>query len=725
MNNIDFDSPKNKYTNFLTPKNNIKHYICDNQINLPQLSKDIFILINYIRTNTNDYISDLLKKYTLNNTFIQDILSDITKIKTPLLPYNLINEISLAAKDQLDYIKQFPNNSNNEIDIRLNLRTRLTKYGQRTGRIFESVIYKKNTAEEIVFQIIKEKKGRNIILCPKMKFIGIACGLILSTNICAVIDIVQDFKPYKNKKINKLTVNSLNYNFNENNNGYSFLTQRYKNIRLNSVNTPKNNNNNDMNSFYKKNDSKIYKRKKINSCSTNRSYYSNNFSASRVSKDSAYVKKKLFYVNKYINNSKFYKKYDNKTYNLYNCNKCVTEDWNAQYSNSNSKIKNKNYSCNNIFNTNSSFENNSLENNTNNVNYTYYNSYNRDSKINIFRNETDSEKKNQLLGKMNEQNNKIKRTKFSPLNLKNINNINNDIIKLEINKCNNIFKKPLSPTNLKLKINDTNIYGDNINRSYVCSQTNYDQNSNKNDNIYLNFFNNLYIQPGIKNSSSQKIIGNDNFINNDNENNDEIINRSNFSFITLNKKINYKNKSEVKKLIKLYNQAKEFQRNIENYNCLSQKINHKFDQTTPYTNNIKMQNIKSNLFSKINNNKNYLSNISFDKKYKFNPDKKILKQEQITKNIYIPLKIRGRAFKTSRSVNKDESVINNSDINFFNKPIAKNSPNEKMHNSRNILYRKDKYTRGKIQINDKLRGKKFMGNNTMQIINYNKKNYYD
>ena len=56
--------------------------------------------------------------------------------------------------------------------------------------------------EDIVNHILIDENWRNILLRNKMKYMGVACGILPSSIICSVIDIVQDFAPYKliNKK---------------------------------------------------------------------------------------------------------------------------------------------------------------------------------------------------------------------------------------------------------------------------------------------------------------------------------------------------------------------------------------------------------------------------------------------------------------------------------------------------------------------------------------------
>ena len=135
-------------------------------------------------------------------------------------PFEEIPEISKAARNLLINIEindqKFHNINLKKLNPSiLNLRTRLSNYGHRTGRIFETVVFKTNNPEDIVNHILRDENGRNMLLSNKMKFIGIACDILPSNIICTVIDIVQDFIPYKNnEKSNK----DINFNNNYNNN---------------------------------------------------------------------------------------------------------------------------------------------------------------------------------------------------------------------------------------------------------------------------------------------------------------------------------------------------------------------------------------------------------------------------------------------------------------------------------------------------------------------------
>ena len=212
---------------------------------LPQLEKDIYILINYIRTNPLDFSNNLIKN-SKNKNLTEDQI-DLIKFledkynKEPLLPFHEIQEISLAAKNLLYTISKndtiSPNKSKKKLKASsLNLRTRLSNYGIRTGRIFSNVIFGIEKPEDIVNHILKGENGRNMLLSSKMKFIGIGCCLLPSNKVCVVIDIVQDFVSYKNNKQNYIKYNNLN-NLNSNNEN-TFIPKM--NVTINN-----NNNNNE------------------------------------------------------------------------------------------------------------------------------------------------------------------------------------------------------------------------------------------------------------------------------------------------------------------------------------------------------------------------------------------------------------------------------------------------------------------------------------------------
>ena len=202
---------------------------------LSKLEQDIFALINFIRTNPIDYCNNLINKTT--NKKRQEIskiiqyLEDVHK-KEILFPYKKVPEISSAARNlliNLSYHYKINRNLNlKELNPScLNLKTRLSNYGERTGRIFETVLIKMDNAEDIINHILMEEKGRNMLLSYKMKYIGIACALFPSNLLCSVIDIVQDFVPFKIK--NTLSTNFLNSSNSKINDNNSYFQKSYDN----------------------------------------------------------------------------------------------------------------------------------------------------------------------------------------------------------------------------------------------------------------------------------------------------------------------------------------------------------------------------------------------------------------------------------------------------------------------------------------------------------------
>ena len=196
MSNINFSiSPQNSYQNkMLFPQ-----YITS--ASFLKLEKEIFKLINYLRLSPEKYLNEF-SKYFLKSE-LNKILDELDKLETKLLSFNTKKEITNAGNDYLDYLientkdKSYFNIYNVDKTC-FNLRARLSKYGQRNGKIFESVIINSSCAEEIVNKLIKDEKARNMILSPNMKYIAITCGFLPKiNNICTIIDIVQDFTAYK------------------------------------------------------------------------------------------------------------------------------------------------------------------------------------------------------------------------------------------------------------------------------------------------------------------------------------------------------------------------------------------------------------------------------------------------------------------------------------------------------------------------------------------------
>ena len=245
-----------------------------NKILLPQyitnaslMEKEIFKLINYLRINPEKYLNEFNKYFQKEE--LNKILGELNKLETKLLPFNTKKEISNAGIDYLEYLiekttDKYYFNIYNVDKTCFNLRARLSKYGQRNGKIFESVIINSSCPEEIVNKLIKDDKARNMILSPYMKYIAITSGYLPKlNNICTIIDIVQDFIAYKDitNNINNYNsiqiINTIDNDENDNkdhiqvyklddkiNNKYCSKTLKSKNKKKNIIINIDNNNNN-------------------------------------------------------------------------------------------------------------------------------------------------------------------------------------------------------------------------------------------------------------------------------------------------------------------------------------------------------------------------------------------------------------------------------------------------------------------------------------------------
>jgi hypothetical protein len=87
----------------------------------------------------------------------------------------------------------------------INLKKRALPNIKIKGKYYEGISLESNNLIEIISYIIKDNKGRNILFNEKIKYIGIACGIINDMNnlhnfnrnnckICSIIDLVEDFE---------------------------------------------------------------------------------------------------------------------------------------------------------------------------------------------------------------------------------------------------------------------------------------------------------------------------------------------------------------------------------------------------------------------------------------------------------------------------------------------------------------------------------------------------
>ena len=237
----------NKNINYDTKINPISEQSDKLSSTFSKLEHDIYSLINFLRKNPLEFCNNLIQKnkYKTNQeqneiiNFLQDIHS-----KKILKPFIEIQELSLAAKSLLNrIILHYKNNHSlnlKELEpTKKNLRARLSKYGERTGKIFETVLFELDNPDEIINHILREEKGRNMLLSQEMKFIGVSCDLIDTNLLCTVIDVVQDFIPFKNSNNKNNINNNINnniymmYNNNENNNNYNFNKSNYNKLKPN------------------------------------------------------------------------------------------------------------------------------------------------------------------------------------------------------------------------------------------------------------------------------------------------------------------------------------------------------------------------------------------------------------------------------------------------------------------------------------------------------------
>ena len=237
----------NKNINYDTKINPISEQSDKLSSTFSKLEHDIYSLINFLRKNPLEFCNNLIQKnkYKTNQeqneiiNFLQDIHS-----KKILKPFIEIQELSLAAKSLLNRIILHYKNSHSlnlkELEpTKKNLRARLSKYGERTGKIFETVLFELDNPDEIINHILREEKGRNMLLSQEMKFIGVSCDLIDTNLLCTVIDVVQDFIPFKNSNNKNNINNNINnniymmYNNNENNNNYNFNKSNYNKLKPN------------------------------------------------------------------------------------------------------------------------------------------------------------------------------------------------------------------------------------------------------------------------------------------------------------------------------------------------------------------------------------------------------------------------------------------------------------------------------------------------------------
>ena len=536
-----------KIYSYLSPQNYQKNKKIFQQYNtnFPNLEKEIFKLINYLRINPEKYFNEF------NNFFLEEeletIIKEINESENKLYPFNTKKEISNSGNDYLDYLIE---NTSDKIDFNFknvnktcfNLRERLSKYGQRYGKIFESVIINSNSSEEIVNKLIKDEKARKMLLSPNMKYIAITCGFIPKwNNTCTIIDIVQNFIAYKDidnisynnnndiqiintiefdenessKKEKKKEMKQLNSKSKDIKNKYCSKTCKFKN----KLNKKDNLFNGIENNFQKKNNE--------NNSKENNLKYSTNTNNMERKKNYNYLFSRNDYNKKFSSTSSAYSKlvspYKSDAYLIFNqTHSNLQKSFYSMKRVNLDAFNNNNNECDlttktQITMTGDNYKNNDLPiNNNNNIlsntNQNYNNKtfnkievclknkkykYNTERitgkdkieiihSLNVLKNNLMKEKKEKEK-KINDIdiNNKIRITNFTLKNIdikKNMsrNNDNNDLPKTEIEKTdiNNDIKN--------IEPNNYNISFDNNTYSFVSKDNQNNQNTtNENENLML------------------------------------------------------------------------------------------------------------------------------------------------------------------------------------------------------------------------------------------------
>ena len=610
---------------------------------LPQLEKDICILINYIRTNPLDFSNNLIKN-SKNKNLTEDQINSIKFLeekynKDPLLPFHEVPEISLAAKNLLNIISQNESTSSNKGQNKLkasslNLRTRLSNYGIRTGRIFSNVIFGIEKPEDIVNHILKGENGRNMLLSDKMKFIGIGCCLLPSNKVCAVIDIVQDFLPFKQSRKNNINIK---YNINSvNNKDINTKKENNSDPKMNIVinNTSNSNNNEYFPNILKNNQHNNQRKKNIINDNNNNNMNVYKTPEMLTSTESNQEKSYKSY-NIIINNNKIIPIRNN----LNNITENKDKDENENYFNlgDNKEIKFEINSC-KVANKSKSVYGIKLKSGSRgNNNINRYQKLNRKEKLEILHKINQRKNNNSMVKnntnfenliplspnysknkkKLNSDNEYL--SPISPYYSKKIySNVDSDSNNYEFNetmpnyispKLDNDFRLSDIKNDLiiiknqlkeELKLEVKNELKNEIKQEYKDTKENPKKNHNRNDskiNIIYHKRNksDFFMKNKKENISVQK--------KEIKQNNYQSFDSNNKNNLYINEHHRIKNKNEIKKLIRLYNKEKDIKRNKNN------NINETNDII--YSNKI-VKNKISNLFfvNKSNNNSRIITGIS-------------------------------------------------------------------------------------------------------------------
>ena len=187
------DSKKN-YFILSTPKS-----ICN------QMEKDLHSFINLIRKKPSEFL-----KYLSNNENIEleteqlfNYINNLSLENISFPPLIKTKEITNISRDLLNYIINLKRTKgeikydlieNNDIKLKRRAGPNIII----RGKYYEGIVLESSNLVEIISYILKDIKGRSVFFNAKIKYIGIACGIIEINNckICTIIDLIQDFENY-------------------------------------------------------------------------------------------------------------------------------------------------------------------------------------------------------------------------------------------------------------------------------------------------------------------------------------------------------------------------------------------------------------------------------------------------------------------------------------------------------------------------------------------------
>ena len=189
----EIDSKKN-YFILSTPKS-----ICN------QMEKDLHSFINLIRKKPSEFL-----KYLSNNENIEleteqlfNYINNLSLENISFPPLIKTKEITNISRDLLNYIINLKRTKGEiKYDLIENNDVKLKRRAGPNiiirGKYYEGIVLESSNLVEIISYILKDIKGRSVFFNAKIKYIGIACGIIEINNckICTIIDLIQDFENY-------------------------------------------------------------------------------------------------------------------------------------------------------------------------------------------------------------------------------------------------------------------------------------------------------------------------------------------------------------------------------------------------------------------------------------------------------------------------------------------------------------------------------------------------